>query len=286
MKNSDTRGLAARKATRPFAKRALSRLAKLALALPRPAKRGAVLAVDVGLCVLTVWLAFYLRLGTFQPFAGPLLLPALLSVLLAVPIFIRAGLYRAIFRYSGLPAMLVASRALAIYGLLFAGIFTFYGIDGVPRKIGLIQPILLYVLVIQSRVIARVWLGSRYQHQLHKMALPQALIYGAGSAGRQLAAGMANSPEIRVVAYLDDDEHLHGNVLNGLPIHDPADLEELLLDLPITDVLLALPSVSRQRRNEILDVLKPHKVAVRSLPGLSDIAIGKVRMRDVQELDI
>ena len=272
---------------RPVIKRGLNRVAKFALALPRGAKRGLALAVDVGLCVLTVWLAFYLRLGQFQPFAGPLLLPALVSVLLAVPIFIRFGLYRAIFRYSGLPAMLAVSYAVGIYGLAFAGIFTFYGIDGVPRKVGLIQPILLFVLVVESRVIARLWLGSRYQQEIHKMALPQALIYGAGSAGRQLAAAMASSPEIRVVGYLDDDSHLHGNVLNGLPIHDPADLVELLLELPlVTDVLLALPSATRQRRNEILETLKPHRVAVRSLPGLSDIATGKVRMSDVQELDI
>ena len=148
---------------RPVIKRGLNRVAKFALALPRGAKRGLALAVDVGLCVLTVWLAFYLRLGQFQPFAGPLLLPALVSVLLAVQIFIRFGLYRAIFRYSGLPAMLAVSYAVGIYGLAFAGIFTFYGIDGVPRKVGLIQPILLFVLVVESRVIARLWLGSRYQ---------------------------------------------------------------------------------------------------------------------------
>ena len=97
---------------------------------------------------------------------------------------------------------------------------------------------------------------------------------------------MANSPEIRVVGFLDDDDRLHGHVLNGLPIHNPADLAEVLNGTSITDVLLALPSVSRQRRNEILNELKPHKVAVRTLPGLSDIATGKVSLSDVRELDI
>ncbi len=108
----------------------------------------------------------------------------------------------------------------------------------------------------------------------------------AGSAGRQLASAMTNSPEIRVVGFLDDDDRLHGHVLNGLPIHDPGDLAEILSVSPITDVLLALPSVSRQRRNDILNTLKPHKVAVRTLPGLSDIATGKVSLSDVRELDI
>jgi FlaA1/EpsC-like NDP-sugar epimerase len=156
----------------------------------------------------------------------------------------------------------------------------------VPRSVGLIQPIVLFLLVGVSRAAARVWLGGLYNQQIRKAALPQALIYGAGSAGRQLASAMVNSPEILVVGFLDDDDRLHGHVLNGLPIHNPADLAEVLNSSAITDVLLALPSVSRQRRNDILNTLKPHKVAVRTLPGLSDIATGKVSLSDVRELDI
>jgi FlaA1/EpsC-like NDP-sugar epimerase len=266
--------------------RALSCWAAPALALPRPVKRGIVLALDAALCVLTVWLAFYLRLGSFVTLSGPAMWPALASVVLALPIFITSGLYRAIFRYSGMPAMVAVARAMMLYGVAFAALFTFIGVPGVPRTVGIIQPILLLVLVGASRAAARVWLGGLYHQQLRKAALPQALIYGAGSAGRQLASAMANSPEMRVVGFLDDDDRLHGHVLNGLPIHNPTDLTEFLSDSLITDVLLALPSVSRQRRNEILNELKPHKVAVRTLPGLSDIATGKVSLSDVRELDI
>lgn len=273
-------------AQRPIIKRLLNRLAKFALALPRSTKRGLVLMVDIGLCVLTVWLAFYLRLGVFVPWSWALFWPVLVSVSLALPIFVRLGLYRAIFRYSGLPAMVLVAHAIVLYGLCFAAIFTFYGVEGVPRTVGLIQPALLFILVAESRVAARLWLGGLYRLHLGKASLPQALVYGAGSAGRQLASAMSSSSEIRVVGFLDDDSQLQGQMLNGLPIYSPADLPEILSGLAVTDVLLALPSASRQRRNEILEMLKPHKVAVRSLPGLSDIATGKVRMSDVQELDI
>jgi FlaA1/EpsC-like NDP-sugar epimerase len=266
--------------------RTLSRLAAPALALPRSVKRGMVLALDAALCVLTVWLAFYLRSGVWVSMAGPAIVAVVASVVLALPVFITSGLYRAIFRYSGLPAMVAVARAMVLYGIAFAAIFTFLGVEGVPRTVGLIQPMLLLLLVGASRAAARVWLGGLYHQQLRKAALPQALIYGAGSAGRQLASAMANSPEIRVVGFLDDDDRLHGHVLNGLPIHNPGDLTEILSVSPITDVLLALPSVSRQRRNDILNTLKPHKVAVRTLPGLSDIATGKVSLSDVRELDI
>jgi FlaA1/EpsC-like NDP-sugar epimerase len=182
--------------------------------------------------------------------------------------------------------MVALARATVLYGLAFAAVFTFIGVPDVPRTVGIIQPTLLLVLVGASRAAARVWLGGLYHQQLRKGALPQVLIYGAGSAGRQLASAMASSNEMRVVGLLDDDDRLHGHVLNGLPIYNPEALAEVLADQPVATVLLALPSVSRQRRNDILKSLSAHKVAVRTVPGLSDIATGKVGLSDVRDLDI
>jgi FlaA1/EpsC-like NDP-sugar epimerase len=264
----------------------LSRLAAVVLAFPRSIKRGVALCIDAVLCVLAVWLAFYLRLGAFSSLFGPPLVPIFISIVMALPLFIVSGLYRAIFRYSGMPAMTVIVRAMLLYGLVFAAIFTFYGIEGVPRTVGLIQPLLLLLLVGGSRVAVRIWLGGLYHQQLRKAALPQVLIYGAGSAGRQLASAMVSSQEMLVNGFLDDDKRLHGQVLNGLPIYSPLDLAKVLAKDPITDVLLALPSVNRQRRNEILSLLSQHKIAVRTLPGISDIAFGKVSLSDVHDLDI
>ena len=256
------------------------------LKLPRSFKRLTVLSLDAFLCVLTVWLSFYLRLNEFVALSGPVLLPVFASICIAIPIFIFSGLYRAIFRYSGFPAMAAMARAMFLYGLLFAGLFTFYGFQGVPRTIGLIQPLLMLILVGASRAFARVWLGGLYLSQINKSKLPQVLIYGAGSAGRQLASAMENSFEMRVMGFLDDDDRLQGNVLNGLPILNPSDLDEVLVEMPVTDVLLALPSVSRQRRNEILKSLSAHKLSVRTLPHLSDIASGRISVNDLRELDI
>jgi FlaA1/EpsC-like NDP-sugar epimerase len=256
------------------------------LVLSRATKRLIVLVVDASVCVASVWLAFYLRLGTTVGLSAPFLLAVAASILLAIPLFIRLGLYRAIFRYSGLPALMAVATATLFYGIAYAAVFTFWGIEGVPRTIGLLQPIILFLLVGASRAAARVWLGGLYEVRLRQSALPRALIYGAGSAGRQLASAMVNSHEIRVVAFLDDDPHLHGQLLNGLRIHDPSKLEALIEQIGATDVLLAIPSASRQRRVEILAQLKPYKVAVRTLPGLSDIATGRVTLADVRELDI
>lgn len=268
----------------------LNRFALPILAMPRPAKRVVVLSVDAALCVLTVWLAFYLRLGEWVRLAGDSywqpLWAVVVSLAVALPIFVVNGFYRAIFRYSGLSALMTVMKAIAVYALLFASVFTAFGVDGVPRTVGLIQPMLLLLTVGASRMLARFWLGGLYRNQLKMVALPRVLIYGAGNAGRQLAGAMANSHEMRVVGFLDDDDRLHGHVLNGLSIYSPADLPGLVNSLQVSTVLLAIPSVSRHRRNEMIAQMLRAHVQVRTLPAVSELAQGMVSTSDLRELDI
>src|SRR5690606_6612860 len=110
--------------------------------------------------------------------------------------------------------------------------------------------------------------------------------YGAGNAGRQLAAAMANSHEMRVVGFMDDDDRLHGHVLNGLPIYSPADLPSLVNSLHIATVLLAIPSASRHRRNEMVQQMRQAHVEGRTLPSVTELAQGTVSTSDLRELDI
>ena len=256
------------------------------LALPRFTKRLIALLVDSGLSVITVWLALYLRLGEFQTLEGPFLKVTTLAIGLSLPVFVVFGLYRAIFRYAGWPALMAVSKAMAVYALLFFSAVTAIGIDGVPRTLGIIQPVLMLLAVGGSRLVARFWLGGLYQQQLKRAALPKVLIYGAGSTGRQLAVAMSHSQALRIIGFIDDDDRLHGHVLNGLPIYGSADLPGLIESQGVRDVLLALPSASRRQRNEIIERMRPFKVAVRTLPSLLELAQGKVSTSDVRELDI
>jgi FlaA1/EpsC-like NDP-sugar epimerase len=264
----------------------LTRLAVPVLALPRFAKRLVALSVDLSLCVLTVWLAYYLRLGEFVALSGGAVWAVVAAIGIALPVFIVSGLYRAIFRYSGWPALLTVARAVLIYGLLYASIFTAVGVPGVPRTLGIIQPILLLLFVGASRALARLWLGDQYLSILKHASRPKFLIYGAGSTGRQLAAAMTNNNEIRLAGFLDDDSRLHGRVLNGQRIYNPVELVNLVTTLNVSDVWLAMPSLSRRRRNEILSEIRGAHVAVRTLPSVTDLAQGRVSISDLRELDI
>lgn len=260
------------------------------LSLPRLTKRVIVLLVDLSLCILTVWLSYYLRMGYWvslrgDAFSNPLMAVSI-SLILAPPLFTGFGLYRAIFRYSGWSALMTVVKACIIYGLIYATILMTFGFTGVPRTIGIIQPILLLFAIALSRGFASYWLGSSYRRELRKGVLPKVLIYGAGNAGRQLSAALRNSQKMQVAGFLDDSRELWGQTLNGVTIHNPADLENLVVTLSISDVLLALPSINRRHRNRILEQIARAKVGARTLPSLTDLASGKIVASDIRELDV
>jgi FlaA1/EpsC-like NDP-sugar epimerase len=266
-------------------------LAQPVLRLPRIWKRVIVLLVDAVLCIVTTYFAFYLRLGYWVSaqsvhFYDPFIDACLISLALALPIFILSGLYLAIFRYSGLPALITVTKAVCVYGLTYAFIISLYGLDGIPRTVGLLQPLLLLLAVGASRAFANVWLGGSYLTILKNTELPRVLIYGAGSAGRQLAAAMANSHEVIITGFLDDNPRLQGHLINGLKIYNPENIQKLVKTLRVSTIFLALPSLTQAERNIALRKIEHAKVLVRTLPGLMDLAQGRVTVSDLKELDI
>ena len=262
------------------------RFAQLLLELPRVQKRIIAIVIDILLCLFTVALAYRLRLDAWIYPIGNQWLSYIAAIAIAIPLFIRFGLYRAIFRYIGWYALSAVTLACAIYGAVYSLIFSVIGIDLIPRTTGFLQPILLFVGAGASRAVARFWLGGGYAAILGKSTKRRVLVYGAGSAGRQLAGGLANSQEMLVVAFVDDDPKLHGNHLNGKLIYSPLRMQKVIEDLAIEDVLLAIPSASRKRINEIVDSLQGHGVTVRTLPGIFELADGKVTVSDLRPIQI
>jgi FlaA1/EpsC-like NDP-sugar epimerase len=260
---------------------AIRKQLKRALEMPRTAKRIIALTIDASICILTVWLALYLRLGVWPDVGGYRWIAVALS-LTALPVFWAFGFYRAIFRYLGFDALVTVARACTVYGLFYAGVFTFLEVFEVPRTLGIIQPILLFIFVASSRAFAR----SLFAGLVPGAHDRRVLIYGAGSSGRQLASGIGNSGEMRVVGFIDDDPTLKGSVLNGRRIYAPSQLKIVVPRSGITDILLAMPSASRKQRAAIIESLRPLAVSVRTLPGLMDLADGRVEVNTLRELDI
>lgn len=255
------------------------------LTLPRAAKRLLVLAVDVGLCVLTVWLSICLRFETWVYLEGYQWLAVAASPALAIPLFAALGLYSSVFRFAGRESLLSLVQAIGIYALLYASIFTAIGFPLVPRTIGLLQPALLLLAVGAVRFLARELLGEAVPDTMHPEKTAPVLIYGAGNSGQQLAASLAKT-SMRVVGFLDDNPSLHGGRIMGLPVYDPATLDAQVLAQGVRDVLLALPSVSRTRRTEIVKLLNRSRVAVRTLPRLADLAHRRVDADQLREVSL
>ena len=254
------------------------------LELPRPAKRIIAMLSDMSLCVICVEGAFYLRLEQLVPLQGPLITASLVAVILAIPTFWLSGLYRTIFRYSGSSILFSVAIAVIIYGLVYFCVFGLYQVQGVPRSIGILQPMLLFFTITGSRLFVKFILGTSVPKKTK--STKATLIYGAGSAGRQLASSLSASIEYKVVGFLDDDDRLQGQVLQGLSIYNLNQLEDLIKSKNIELVLLALPLINRFKRNQILEKLRSYKLAVQTLPSVTDIIDGKVTMLDIREFDV
>ena len=251
---------------------------------PRFGKQVAVIALDVLLALLATWLAFSLRLDAPHWPNGLQWWVYLLTPVLAVPVFIRLGLYRAIFRYTGLAALSTIAKAVALYGSLLFAILLWQHWLWVPRSIGVLQPLIFLLLVGGSRALARFWLAGIGRNRMASEG--RLLIYGAGEAGVQTAGAIANAHQFVLVGFVDDDPAKVGRSINGATVFSPQRIAELVQRLAVTDILLALPSASRARRNEIITSLRTVPVHVRTLPGMSDLASGRVTVRNFNELDV
>jgi FlaA1/EpsC-like NDP-sugar epimerase len=264
----------------------ISQALKSILSLPRFAKQIVAIIVDLSLCVLCTWFAFYLRLDQFIPIKGASLTAVNVSVAFALPVFWLLGLYKTIFRHSGLSIMLSVSIALLVYGLLYFLVFGVYGVTGIPRSIGILQPMLLFFAIVITRLFVKYIFSSNYPFKKKSQFLKKTLVYGAGRTGLQLASALANNNELKVVGFLDDDDRLHGQVLQGQEIYSPLKIADLTKSKEVQLVLLALPSISRSRRNEILKNLSNYPLQVKTLPTVTDIIQGRVYLSDIKDLDV
>ena len=255
------------------------------LSLNRYSKRAIAIITDASFCVLCTWLAFTLRLEELILFKDFNFFPAIVSVLIAIPIFWLFGLYRTIFRYTSLSIISTILASTFIYGLIYFLIIGVYSINGVPRSVGIIQPMLLFFSIISSRLLVKIILAGNLNND-KKINKKNVLVYGAGEAGRQLVIALENSLEFKVVGFLDDNDQLHRQVLIGKLVYSPLKLENLVRTKNISLVFLALPAIGKSKRNRIIEKLNQHKLTVKTLPSVSEIVDGRITLSDIKDLNI
>ena len=203
---------------------------------PRTTKRAVVILLDVVLCLVSMWLAFSLRLETFHIPQGTQWWAYLLAPLIAIPIFIRLGLYRAIFRYTGLDALVAISQAIALYAVILTCLLLLQPLPVIPRTLGILQPIIFLLLVSTSRALARFWLAG-----VHGLLRPanqgRLLIFGAGVVGVQTASAMAMTRQFNLLGFVDENTSKIGRTINGVPVFSP-DQVAAVVSKPADEVLL------------------------------------------------
>lgn len=261
------------------------------IGLQRQIKVFILISADVLFAMFALWAALSLRWGWLYIPKGDEWYLFAAAPAIAVPIFVKLGLYRAIIRYIEIRALWTIIQATTLYALVFAFVLYETGIKGIPRTVLPLNWLNMMLLVGGSRFFARWWLGEVYLNlgggrEVKSHRKKNVVIYGAGNAGVQLASALGYGREFRPVAFIDDDVLLHKQKLNGLRIYPLSSLRYLIERYQVSDVLLAMPSANRGRKGDIIRLLEPFAIHVMSMPGLSDIAQGKVTVDALQEVDI
>ena len=256
------------------------------LSQPRSVKTLIAISLDLACCILSIWISYYLRLGDFISLSQRGLSALFISLLISYPIFSFFGLYKTIFRYSGIHSLLTVTKAMSAYCFLYALVISFIGVKGVPRTLGIIQPLLLLVLICSWRILLRYVLRKLNNNHYSDKDIVKALVYGSGKAGRQLVRAVQDNSDITIIGFLDDDISQQGCKLDGKLIYSPNEIRKLIIQKDISLILLALPSVPRKKRNNIIKNLTQYKIAVRSIPEITDIAKGKRLITEFVDLDM
>jgi FlaA1/EpsC-like NDP-sugar epimerase len=250
------------------------------------------------MCFFDSLLVFILFIGAFSLRLDELFIPEgllinyiLFAPFIAVPIFFFFGLYRTIIRFIGIKALWSIIQAVSVFIFAYSALLFMLNVpfdpssQGIPRSVIFIYWLLLTIGLMGSRMIAR-WLINKFTITKN---VKNVVIYGAGSAGRELSIALTQSEQYNPVALIDDSYEIQKYRINGIEVISYARLEKLIKKINISEILIALPSVSRVRRHEIINKLEKYQIRVRSLPSISELAKGSIGISDlhvINDIDI
>ncbi|EKO3414209.1 polysaccharide biosynthesis protein [Vibrio fluvialis] len=249
--------------------------------LSRSNKRVFSVFVDIFFIIFSFYTAYWVRVGNVQGIQSDTIIYLLCSVVVVTIFsFAQLGLYRAILRYLTFHALAVVSIGTLI-SASSVSIAAFYFNAPVPRSLPIIYGTFLCLFCGGSRLIVRVLVSG-----LNGKGRKVVLIYGAGSAGRQLAIALRNSENYKVAGFIDSDKTLENTVIMGMQVHDISRAAYLVEKYDVTQILLAVPSASRARRKRILESLMELSAEVLTVPDMKDIVEGKASIDQLKDVAI
>jgi FlaA1/EpsC-like NDP-sugar epimerase len=267
------------------------------VSLPRGQKRLIQVLTDIVLVWVALWLAFMVRLGVMEMY-NPFVVHTWLFVaapLVSIPLFIRFGMYRAVMRYFGNDALIAIIKAVTLSSLILVVVVYLYSNHQtvVPRSTIFNYWWISLVIIGGLRLAMRHYFMGDWFNVVMSASfgqrddgLTKVAVYGAGVAGNQLVAALRMGRTMRPVAFVDDDANINDRNISGLRVYSAQRIRHMIEDTGAEEILLALPSTSRARRREILSILEAFPLHVRSVPNFTDLASGRVKVEDIQEVDI
>ncbi len=256
--------------------------------LPRGVRAALVALIDILICTAAALFAFWLRLGEWHWFDRPVLIFMVIAIPAWLTIAIGTKTYRSLVRFSGGETIRQLAIRCGLMSIVLAAILVPLRVQGIPRTLAVLHPLVFMLALAGSRLgLSSLLLKALYSGPLrHKRK--RLLIYGAGSAGQQLANSVREDPQIRVIGFVDENPVLSNRSLEGKPIWHTDELERILALEDVDEVFLALSTASRSTRRQIVERLRVRapNVRVRMLPSISEIAFGKVSINDLRDVQI
>jgi FlaA1/EpsC-like NDP-sugar epimerase len=255
--------------------------ARKTVELPRRLKRLISVCTDSLMLPLALWTAISLKMGRAESNLSDW--PAFLAVIaVSIPIFIRAGLYRAVIRFLGHKAIFAVALSVVVSAVILATAGMLFQIPVLTWSVVAIYSVVALLYVAGSRFVVRYYLLRRYLMP----TVARVAIYGAGEAGAHLSNLLLTTRSFDPVVFIDDNKGLRGRLVNGIKVQLPDHLPSLIKAHGIDRILLAVPSLTRRRRREILTQLEPLGVHVQTVPDIEQLVTGTANLADLREVDV
>ena len=254
--------------------------------LSRIQKQSIVLTNDVLISFVSTWIAFSIRhqealLSDYYYYENTLFI-FLIPVLCFIPVYILSGIYMGVFRFVGLTSLRNIFIASIGYAILLSSILFIFKIDGIPRSIGIIQPVFFTLLVFMSRIMA-VQLIQTYQKSKN---LKKIIIYGAGKSGIETANAISTNDEYKIICFIDDDINKRGKNIDGIPIIESKNLSKIITERSITDLFIAIQEVTPEFRKKIISTVSKSNINIKFLPSIETLFRGKLSLNDFENVNL